>query len=438
MSLLVNAIYLFLKILVYLSCRIFYSKITIINKEYLSFKNPAIVISNHPSTLMDPLNVGLQLKRRISFLANAGLFGNPAFGAFLKIYCIPVERPKDVDGRRINNADSFARADEHLAENGCIYIAAEGTSVVERRLRPLKTGTARIALSAEGKKDFKLGVTVLPVGLTYSSPLEFRSEVLLNVGAPVQVNTYEEKYLENNFQAAKELTTDLQSQMQSLIFHTEDDAMDTLLSQIQTVLQSNKTLAAKEHFLRSQEVLQKLKTLAAKDLDQLKLSGEQYFTQLKTVKLSDLNLSHILQKRGSLPDFLKLILGLPFFLYGWINNFLAFFIPGFIAHKLKIFHGYIPTVKALAGLIFIPLFFYIQTKLVSHYVDFPYIGWIYLLSLLPMGWLAWEYRNVAIRFFKDRKVRQFKNQSNEAFERLVAQRNNFVKLIDQLKMVATS
>ena len=82
-----------------LTIRIFYSKYTVINGDRLKFKNPAIVISNHPSTLMDPLNVGISVPKQVSFLANASLFKSPVTGTFLNQYCIPIERPKDVGGR---------------------------------------------------------------------------------------------------------------------------------------------------------------------------------------------------------------------------------------------------------------------------------------------------------------------------------------------------
>ena len=79
--------------------------------------------------------------------------------------------------------------DKHLIDGGCIYIAPEGTSVVERRVRTIKTGTARIALSAENKSDFNLGTTIIPVGLSYTAPLNFQNEVLLNVGqSPIEVS----------------------------------------------------------------------------------------------------------------------------------------------------------------------------------------------------------------------------------------------------------
>jgi len=277
-----------------------------------------------------------------------------------------------------------------------------------------------------------LGVTVIPVGLNYTAPLEFRSEVLLNVGTPVLAKDYQEKYEANSFQAAKTLTNDLQEQMKSLIFHTEEDSLDQLLSQIQTVLQSDQKLPPKDHFIRSQNVLTKLKALKDSDLDTLKKTANTYFQSLENMNLQDLSFLKAVKKNSTFPDILKLFFGLPFFIYGWVNNFLAFFIPGFIASKLKIFHGYIPTVKVLAGLIFLPLFFYIQTKLVSRYIDFPYIGWIYFLSLLPMGWVAWQYRKVALQFFQDRKAKRVQHKSSKQFEELISRRKELKTKIEAL------
>lgn len=427
-----NLLYNYLKFLVAITYRVFYSKITVINKEHLRFKNPAIVISNHPSTLMDPLSVGLNLPQRISFLANAGLFKNAAFGAFLEVYCIPIERPKDVNGRRINNANSFARADQHLADNGLIYIAAEGTSVVERRVRELKTGSARIGLSAESKKDFKLGVTIIPVGLSYTSPLNFRGELLLNVGAPVHISDYQAAYEAHPFKAAKTLTADLQTIMEDLVYHTEDDAHDESLSQVQTIRQSNNPKNPKDHFLRSKKDLDQINLLSDSEFQQFKNIGDEYFNALQKLNIQDLSFLRATKKRSSLIEVLKLIFGLPLFLYGWLNNIFAFSIPWILSKKIKIFHGYRPTIMTLAGLVFIPIIFFIQTKIVQHFIDIPYIGWIYFLTLLPMGWIAWEYRKTALQFAQDHKARTLRKKFPSLFKDLIKKRNDFKSVIETL------
>jgi 1-acyl-sn-glycerol-3-phosphate acyltransferase len=428
MKFLADLLYALMKLLVVISYRIFYSKTTVLHPERLGFKGPGIIISNHPSTLMDPLNTGIQTNRRLSFLANAGLFKNPAVAAFLNIYCIPVERPKDVNGRRINNEDNFARADEHLAKGKVIYIAPEGTSNVERRLRPLKTGTARIALSAESKQNFSLGLQIIPVGLTYTAPKEFRSEVLVNIGKPILLKEYGEAYKKRPFPTAKHLTADLQKHLQGLIFHTETEEMDTLLFRIQTVLQSQYPEKPGPHFLRSEKVLKYLKSLEESDFQVLNEKALSYFSKLKSEEVTDKAFYKTTHKALNWTIWILFIIGFPFFIYGWINNLLPFGVPGWIAHRLKIYHGYIPAAKTLGGLIFIPLFYYLQSKLVALFFGAD-IAWIYLLTLLPLGWLAWQYRQLWTQWIGERKAQRVKIKEPKIYEKLLILRNDFTDLL---------
>jgi 1-acyl-sn-glycerol-3-phosphate acyltransferase len=134
--------------------------------------------------MLDPLNAAEEIQTEVFFLANAGLFKNPVAGWILrKLYCIPIQRYEDTGGKPLNNKASFEQAIRHLAQGGCLYIAPEGTSYVNRRLRKLKTGTARIAFATESSHDFQLGLCILPVGLNYSDPTQFRSQ-LLTIPAP--------------------------------------------------------------------------------------------------------------------------------------------------------------------------------------------------------------------------------------------------------------
>jgi glycerol-3-phosphate O-acyltransferase / dihydroxyacetone phosphate acyltransferase len=430
MKVLASVIYLCLKIIVYFTIRIFYAKFTVVNKKQLSFKNPAIIVSNHPSTLMDPLNVAVEIPRQVSFLANAGLFKNPVLGAILNLYCIPIERPKDVNGRRIQNGDNFVRADNHLSKGGCIYVAPEGDSEIERRVRNIKTGTARIALSVENKHNFNLGVTIIPVGLNYTSPLKFRSEVLVNVGEPINVSAYQDVYNRDPFQAAKQLTADLQYKMELLVFHTEKEKHDLLLADIETVLQSEKPLPPKGAFKRTEKILHQLKSLSETEFKDFSSAASSYFKLLKKEKIDDLSVFRCLQNRSSFLDIFKMVFGLPLFLYGWINNWLAFFIPGLLAKKIKIFPGYKPAIMVLSGLILLPLIFYFQTKFVSLIIDIPFAGWIYLLTLLPMGWIAWQYRKLVLQFFIKSKVKKMQTASPKVFEELKTKRDHFLSKIN--------
>ncbi len=150
---------------------------------------PVIFVVNHPNGLLDPLVLRIATGRPSHFLAKSSLFKNPlgrlamdAFGS------LPVYRPHESSAADVaRNEETFARCRRELARGGALALFPEGTSHSDPQLRPLKTGAARIALSAEAEQDGNLGLTIVPVGLAYDRKTAFRSSVLLVVGEPIAV-----------------------------------------------------------------------------------------------------------------------------------------------------------------------------------------------------------------------------------------------------------
>ena len=396
--------------------RIFYPYKLYINKEGLRFDFPAIIVSNHPNTLVDPLTVAAKTKKLVFFLANAGLFKS-SFGHwfFNTFYCIPVQRPQDKAGKKkISNEDSFSRANEHLANGGVLFIAPEGTSEMERRLRPLKTGTARIALSTEKKNNYQVGVAIVPVGLTYANPDQCGSRVVVNVGEPIFPKEYQTAYEADPVLAVRKLTSDLEERMSSLLIDTKDEIEDLRLRLLESIQQNEKPLRGEARFRREMNLLERMRDMEEESffslLDEYRAllekhkirddvvgSGNKAPSVLQTAPRGEHSaqasaLSSSVGGRGrntgsgfSLVSFL----GLPVYLYGWINNFLAVRTPVLVSRQLKLYKGYDATVKILVGLITVPFFYWLQTKIVGSYFG-DVIKWLYLLSLPISGIWAWK------------------------------------------------
>lgn len=400
--------------------RIFYPYTTIINQERLRFDYPAIVVSNHPNTLLDPLSVAARVKKVVFFLANAGLFSSGFSNWFFNtFYCIPVTRPQDKGAKgAVSMEESFGRAAEHLTDGGVLYIAPEGTSEMERRLRQLKTGTARISLITERKNDFQLGMAIVPVGLTYSSPDRCGSRVIINVGEPIFPKDYREPYQERPVETVRELTQVLEERMRGLLIDTQDEQEDQRLRQLEAMLQSDVPLSGAERFRREQQLLQRIR---GSSQSSWLLLLDQYRKALRDHQLVD----RAVAVRGRIAPFDSLVAALGFFpfLYGRINNFLPFEIPRLLARKLDLYRGYDATVKILAGLITFPLFYWLQSALVSS-VWGETAGWWYLLSLPVSAWWAWRY---TINWRRLRTQRTFRSLPAEARENLVHLRASIMK-----------
>ena len=80
--------------------------------------------------------------------------------------------------KRSSNEDTFNRAYKILENEGAFLIFPEGISVAERRLNKTKTGAARIGFGALESIDWSKDITIMPVGLSYSDVIKFKSDVI--------------------------------------------------------------------------------------------------------------------------------------------------------------------------------------------------------------------------------------------------------------------
>lgn len=398
-------IYQFLKLITRICFAIYYPNTTIINGDRLRFKKPSILVSNHPNTLMDPLNAGKEIPMIVHFLANASLFNGRFLNWFFNtFYCIPIERPQDTNGKPINNQNAFARCDDFLGKGGCLYIAPEGGSDMERKLRPIKTGTARIALSAEEKQNFQLGLTIQAVGLTYDAPNYFHSKVILNAGEPIKISDYQEAYETDKIAAVRQLTEDLDKRMRSLIIDTRDEDEDQFVHDLEKLLRTSFPLQEEAHFYRTQRLITQIRNWHINAPDQYKDYKEavsNYITRLKSHHTTDEAVAAPIPNKGIW--FLAGISSFPAFLYGLINNAIPTLLSLFIVRKMNLYIGYNTTVKVLAGLIFFPVFYGIQTWVIAMFTS-PLITLFYFLSLFPTGWFAWWWSQKYKKWQADNKA----------------------------------
>ncbi len=438
--------YNFVKLLVKISFRVFYEKVVVKNQERLRVDNPTIMVSNHPSTMTDPLQVAHKAKHIVHFLANASMFKHPFTNWFFStFYCIPVERPKDVKGRSINNDESLAKADKFIQNGGQLYIAAEGYSQPERRLGRIKTGAARIALSAASKKDFQLGLTIQPTGLNYTAHRFFRTKLFTYVGEPLKVADYKSIYLKDPRAAVTQLTADITEEMRSLIIDTEDEAEEKLLVQLEELLANSKPLDLEENFFRNKKILEQLRLYRnnfPSDDKAFRQNVQQYFDGLEEVKLKDHSLAKEQSGQSSslMGQGILLLLGLPFFLYGWINNFLANYIPLLLTKKANMYKGYDSTIKLMSGLVIYPVIYGLQLFAVHQLFQSSTITWVYFLTLAPLGLLAWSYRKSCKHFLEDRRWKRYKSSAAADSEELKKKRGaileQFEKLMNAKRLIA--
>src|SRR6185503_14976475 len=164
--------------------------------------------------------IGALMPRQVHFVATVRLFRFKPL-AWLMKQCgiIPVNRLKD-DPRAMRSVlDTFEACFKVLEQSGAVGIFPEGITYDDSQLKTVKTGAARMAIELEHRHGGRLGLEIVPVGLTYSAKESYRSEALIYFGEPIRVAQFVAGYDTRRKECIQELNSEIERRLQSLIVH---------------------------------------------------------------------------------------------------------------------------------------------------------------------------------------------------------------------------
>ncbi|SNC76821.1 1-acyl-sn-glycerol-3-phosphate acyltransferases [Hymenobacter gelipurpurascens] len=446
--------YTVMKPLVQVALRVFFRQLEVRHPERLRMKGPLLIASNHPNTLMDPLVAAINRKQPVAFLAKSTFFKNPILRAIMESgNSIPIYRRQDLDTGaetltpaqlEAQNEKAFGRCYDYFDKGGTIMIFPEGTSVAERRLRPLKTGAARIALGAEARHNFTLGVHILPMGINYFDPQRFRSDVFVNLAEPILVAEYADQYRQDPDAAADALTEEIRRRMEACLVITRTDEEDELITQVertfgQHLIQDNEETLY-DNFQLSRTLLKAVRFFEAHDAGGLGEAQEKirtYHQELQRLRLTD-DALEARSNEGSrtsrgISSAARLLLGAPLYLYGAINNYLPYIIPSIIAKRATQDAVFVAPIMLVTGMITFTVAYAAQTALVHHFTQDWRWTLLYFISLPLSGFYALSYwGNLAGRLRRLRALRLFRHE-RPLMENLLRQRQELLILLREAR-----
>lgn len=148
--------------------------------ERVKEKGPLLLASNHPNSFLDSVLLNTIFHEPVWSLARGDVFKKPLYRRLLTaVKILPVYRTSEGVENLSENYKTFDACIELFKKNGIITIYSEGKCINEWHLRPLKKGTARLAIKAW---DEKIPLRVLPVALNYSSFTHFGKNVFIHFG----------------------------------------------------------------------------------------------------------------------------------------------------------------------------------------------------------------------------------------------------------------
>lgn len=199
--------------------RYYYRNIDLTGLEHIPKNAPVILAANHPTAFIEPCILACFQPRQLWFLARGDLFKTAlARMALAAINILPVFRIEDGGYQKLkNNFETFDACYRALSQRKAIMILAEGRCIHEKALRPLRKGTARLALGALAKDATLPEVYIVPVGVNFTHAERVRDAVMVRCGEPILASAFMEEYRRNEAAAIKSLTLHLRSRLSPLV-----------------------------------------------------------------------------------------------------------------------------------------------------------------------------------------------------------------------------
>ena len=210
-------LYTLLKIPARLALPLYCRQYRVNRKELLQSKGPLLLAANHPNSFLDAIMLATLFDQPIYSLARGDAFANGFLKRLLNaMNILPVYRISEGTHNLNTNYDTFSACQSIFRKGGIVLIFSEGLCVNEWKLRPLKKGTARLAISC-----WKEGIPlrVLPTGINYHSFREYGKSVHIRFGqsisgTDVDINTTEG-------QSIRQFNELLQQELRALVDHVD-------------------------------------------------------------------------------------------------------------------------------------------------------------------------------------------------------------------------
>ena len=188
------------------------------------------------------------------------------------------------------NTETFAAVDTALAEGDAICIFPEGISHSTGRLVPLRTGAARMALSAERAGT---RVNLVPVGLNFERKTTFRSRVTVVYGQPFTGEDLADPAAHPD--GVRELTDRMADRMRRLLIEAESKTDAAIVERVDRMYSAARGVSRDPHerVERRRIIATGIERLRAADpqrYDEILLRFHRYQKRLERFGLRDRHL----------------------------------------------------------------------------------------------------------------------------------------------------
>ena len=381
--------------------------------DNLPANTPVILMCNHPVGFMEPLIITTRTPRQLYYLARGDAFKKPLFRWLLnQIHIHPIYRFRDGFSDLRNNESAILTAMEFIKSGRSFLVFAEGSTALQRSIRPIQKGVSRIIHDILSENP-EQPIVLIPVGYNDNEMTRLGSHVTVNFGKPIYPHDlFKSESSKPRF--LKQLTKLVETSMYDLVPQVNNPEDEAVLNQLIGMHHSEK-----QDFTLMKEYANKVNAAPVTLKENLNAQLDTLMAKLKAAGSSVDGIYH----KNTIGSWLTLVLGFIPFIIGQLFNYIPFTLGSKLAQKKvnKPEFTMVITMVFRSGLfaLWYVLWFFLLTLL-----GVPSVFWI----LLILGFLAVfgrRYFLLAREKVHSQKVKHIRQEMKQAFSNIDNQLHQF-------------
>ena len=355
-----------------------HKRVIVIGRDRIPKGQPIVFAANHQNALMDPLALVCTNPLQTLWLARADIFKSKFTKPILKFMkMLPIYRIRDGKENLNNNEEVFDQVTQVLETGGSTALFPEAAHSGKRQMLPHKKAIPRIALEAEAKNNFKLGLRIVPVGIYYDHYWNFNRTLMVQYGESIGIGGYKERYAENSQYAMISLRDEIHSILLPLTMQINSTQHYQDYEDIRMVageeyshyhfFSNNPWL---QQFYSEQELVKKIEKLELEQpdsFDLLRRKTAAYVGGLKKFGYSNRQLV-----KAGRAGFFKLLvrfcgalLSFPLLVAGFLTCVLPYALPRVLLTRKVKDPAFKSTFIFVSGLLLFPIFFLLESLIIG-------------------------------------------------------------------------
>lgn len=374
-----------------------HKRIVVVGRELIPDDVPIIFAANHQNALMDPLALSCTNPLQILWLARADIFksklARPAL-EFMKM--VPIYRIRDGKENLNNNDLIFNQVTEVLENKDSVALFPEAAHSGKRQMLQHKKAIPRIALEAEDKNNFQLGLQIVPVGIYYDHYWNFNRTLVVQYGSPIGIGQYKNRFADNPQNAMISLRDEIHEKLEPLTLQINSKEFYQDYEDIRMVAGeefSHYNFFSKnpilQQFWADQKLISKIEKMEVDQNESFDQLRKMTITFVKGLKSAGFRNEHLVSANHT--SFFKILLHLAFAIltipvlaFGVLYNFAPYYFPRVVLTRKVKDPAFLSTFIFVSGLVLFPLFYILESVLTGILTGLPLLA-LGLLVVMPFA-----------------------------------------------------